>query len=131
MSDWAEIKIASSLDLDTPPRVDTFATGWQIQLERDLPLAFNSASLGNLDVEVTTARLQSRLPKTAGLLFPDGDFLASVQQPTQGAKHDSGRPALPVAGVDDAQSPSPKHSAAARTKWEADTYQASRRSGQA
>ncbi len=73
MADWANIEITSKLDLHEAPVVDAYATGWQTQLNRDLPVQCNSTHCGPVEIDVVPIRFQSRLPRTAGLLFPEGD----------------------------------------------------------
>lgn len=71
---WAGIEFCDRLQYARQPdRVDLYATGWQGQLKRDLLIETQSQDLQTLAMEVVPIRFQTRLPKTVGMLFPDGE----------------------------------------------------------
>lgn len=78
--DWAGIQFTAEPNLAFAD-VGLFATGWQGQLERDLDshdtedIACESLPLEELPVSSVQIKFQSRLPKTAGLMFPEGTGL--------------------------------------------------------
>lgn len=91
---WAGVEFTSGFDFlkasdstssrDASDLVPMHVTGWQSALERDLTVDFvdesnEASSVDELQVSVLPIRLQSRLPKTVGLMFPDGEPLVEVE----------------------------------------------------
>lgn len=77
---WAGIQFQPDVELDLD-EVGLYATGWQGQLDRDREnddtngIECESVLFDDLPVSTAQIKLQSRLPKTAGLMFPEGTGL--------------------------------------------------------
>lgn len=74
-NEWAGVKFTASPELKLE-EVELYATGWQGQIDRVPSIEFDEdRSIAELDIEVLTIRLQTRRPKTVGLMFADGESL--------------------------------------------------------
>ena len=77
---WAGIQFSEEANLELS-NIDFYATGWQGQLDRDgnTKLGDNivceSLQFDELPVSSVQIKFQSRLPKTAGLMFPESTGL--------------------------------------------------------
>lgn len=88
---WAEIEFSHELPLDSSLAVDLYATGWQGQLERPISVECTTSNFDSMDVPVVPIRFQTRLPKTVGMIFPDGE---SLLEPAAKPESHSGEPKL-------------------------------------
>ena len=88
------IRFTELADLELP-ETQLFSTGWQGQLERNLDVEFtNATGLDSLDVNCIPIRFQSKLPRTVGMVFPDG--FAFVEEPAKPAKPEGGTSSKPA-----------------------------------